>query len=103
MANNPLEIENDNNIERSNGPKVWPANWGLRLKTPASRDYSHLHTTLEDVVMIQHTLKKGIQLFGQAGVEAVLKDSSNYTTGTCWSQNMRMPFPHKTGRERYNT
>lgn len=37
-------------------------------------DYSHNHPELESTVMTQHTMKKGIKLFGEAGVEAVLKE-----------------------------
>jgi hypothetical protein len=38
------------------------------------RDYSHLHVILEVTVMTQHNIKKGLQVFGEAGVEAVLKE-----------------------------
>ena len=37
-------------------------------------DYSHVHITLEDAVMKQYSMKKGIQEFGEARVEAVLKE-----------------------------
>jgi hypothetical protein len=30
------------------------------------RDYSHLHTTLKSAVMTQHSMKKGLKLFGEA-------------------------------------
>jgi hypothetical protein len=43
------------------------------LQTRHPRDYSHLHVTLESTVMTQHSMKKGIKLFGEAGIEAVLK------------------------------
>jgi Reverse transcriptase (RNA-dependent DNA polymerase) len=43
---------------------------GLRPRKP--RDYSHLHTTLEHTVMTQYSVKKGLKVFGEAGVEAVL-------------------------------
>jgi hypothetical protein len=46
--------------------------YNLRPSRP--RDYSHLHTTMEDIVMTQHTLKKGIKAFGEAGIDAVLKE-----------------------------
>jgi glutamate synthase domain-containing protein 1 len=32
-----------------------------------------MHTTLEHIVMTQHSVKKGLQKFGEAGVNAVLK------------------------------
>jgi hypothetical protein len=45
---------------------------GLRPRRP--RDYSHLHTVLEHTVMTQHSLKRGLKEFGDAGVDAVLKE-----------------------------
>ena len=33
-----------------------------------------MHTTLENTVMTQHKIKKGIKLFGDAGIDAVLKE-----------------------------
>jgi hypothetical protein len=44
----------------------------LRPRRP--RDYSHLHTTLESIAMTQHSMKKGIKIFGDAGVDAVVKE-----------------------------
>jgi hypothetical protein len=44
----------------------------LRARRP--RDYSHLHATVESTVMTQHFMKQGIKLFGDAGIEAVLKE-----------------------------
>jgi hypothetical protein len=44
--------------------------YDLRPRKP--RDYSHLHTTLEHTVMTQYSVKKGLKVFGEAGVEAVL-------------------------------
>ena len=38
------------------------------------RDYSQMHRTLENTVMTQHNMKKGIKLFGDAGIDAVLKE-----------------------------
>ena len=45
-----------------------------RQCTQPPRDYSHAHIILEDAVMTQYSMKKGIQEFGEAGVEAVLKE-----------------------------
>jgi hypothetical protein len=55
------------------------AKYGLRqseydLRPRRPRDYSHLHATLEGITMTQHSMKKGIKLFGQAGVDAVSKE-----------------------------
>jgi hypothetical protein len=46
--------------------------YGLRPRRP--RDHSHLHTIIGETVMTQHSLKRGIKVFGNAGVEAVLKE-----------------------------
>ena len=45
---------------------------GLRPRKP--RDYGHLHTTLEHTVMTQYSVKKGLKIFGEAGVDAVLSE-----------------------------
>jgi Reverse transcriptase (RNA-dependent DNA polymerase) len=44
----------------------------LRPRKP--RDYGHLHTTLEHTVMTQYSVRKGLKIFGEAGVEAVLQE-----------------------------
>ena len=36
------------------------------------RDYSHLYATLESIAMTQHSMKKGLKVFGDAGIEVVL-------------------------------
>jgi hypothetical protein len=46
--------------------------YDLRARKP--RDYGHLHATLEHTVMTQHSMKRGIKEFGEAGVDAVLKE-----------------------------
>ena len=46
--------------------------YALQPRRP--RDYNHLHATLASTVMTQHSMKKGIKLFGEAGVEAVLQE-----------------------------
>jgi hypothetical protein len=64
------ENPHDNYMNRLYGERTGAYN--LRPRRP--RDYSHLHTTMEDIVMTQHTIKKGIKAFGEAGVQAVLKE-----------------------------
>ena len=41
----------------------------MRPRKP--RDYGHMHTTLENIVITQHSVKQGLRLFGEAGVRAV--------------------------------
>jgi hypothetical protein len=45
---------------------------GLRPRRP--RDFSHLHTTLEETVMTQFNMHRGIKEFGDEGINAVLKE-----------------------------
>jgi Reverse transcriptase (RNA-dependent DNA polymerase) len=65
---NEEEIENDMNIRY--GPRT--ENYDLRPRRP--RDYGHLHATLESTTMTQYSMKKGIQMFGKKGTDAVLKE-----------------------------
>ena len=46
--------------------------YNLRPRKP--RDYGHLHAVLESTMLTQYSMKKGIQMFGNAGVDAVLKE-----------------------------
>jgi hypothetical protein len=46
--------------------------YDLRPRRP--RDYEHLHSTLEEIAMTQYSVNTGLQIFGQDGVEAVLKE-----------------------------
>jgi Reverse transcriptase (RNA-dependent DNA polymerase) len=50
----------------------------LRERRP--RDYSHLHTVLESTVMTQYNMHKGLKVFGDAGVTAVLKELNQLHT-----------------------
>jgi hypothetical protein len=45
-----------------------------RLRPRRPRDYKHVHTQLENIVMTQHSIKKGLKIFGEAGAEAVTSD-----------------------------
>jgi hypothetical protein len=44
----------------------------LRARRP--RDYSHIHKVLESTVMTQYSMKKGIKVFGESGVNAVVEE-----------------------------
>ncbi len=46
--------------------------YNFRARKP--RDYSHLHALLESIVMTQHSFRKGLRIFGEAGIDAVLKE-----------------------------
>jgi hypothetical protein len=45
---------------------------GLRPRRP--RDYKHVHTQLESTVMTQHSIKKGLKIFGEDGAVAVISE-----------------------------
>jgi hypothetical protein len=85
--NNQLELHEENNnqpnhqveayqpnIEQEMNEAYGPRNNDYNLRPRRPRDYSHLHTVLEGTVMTQHNMKKGIKLFAQDGVDAVLKE-----------------------------
>jgi hypothetical protein len=44
------------------------------LQPRRPRDYGHLHTTLEGTAMAQHSMKKGLKVFGAKGSTGVLKE-----------------------------
>jgi len=44
----------------------------LRPRKP--RDYGHIHTTLEHTCMTQHSVNKGLKVFGESGSEAVVAE-----------------------------
>jgi len=54
----------------------WYGNWkaAYNLRWCNQREYSHLHTILESTMMTQYNMKKVIQMFGDAGVEAIHKE-----------------------------
>jgi hypothetical protein len=70
--NQPNEQRNnlDRDMDQRYGERLAPYN--LRARKP--RDYGHIHATLEHTVMTQHSMKRGIKEFGEAGVNAVLKE-----------------------------
>jgi hypothetical protein len=66
--------ENEANIDaetdQRHGAKTAPYNdWARK-----PRDYSHMHAMLEETVMTQHSMKQGLKEFGDADVDAVLKE-----------------------------
>jgi hypothetical protein len=62
------DIEHDMNVKYGAQTSVY------HLQAWQLQDYSHLHTTLKSTVMTQHNMEKGIKVFGNAGVDAVLKE-----------------------------
>jgi hypothetical protein len=77
-------VANDDNVETPGVETVNPdveeemdTQYGERtsdhqLHPRRPRDYSHMHTQLENIMMTQYSIKKGLQVFGEAGAEAVI-------------------------------
>ena len=65
-----IEIDVDAQMDAAYGPRT--GKHDLRARKP--RDYSHMHVTLESIAMTQHSVRKGLKLFGKAGVVAVMKE-----------------------------
>jgi hypothetical protein len=47
------------------------------------QDYSHLHTTLEHIVMTQHSVRKGLKLFGKDGENAIISEMQQFHDMDC--------------------
>jgi len=65
-VNEGVELE----MDRRYGPRN--STYDLRPRRP--RDYSHLFTTISHNVLTQYNFKKGIEIFGQEGVAAVVSE-----------------------------
>ncbi len=65
-----VELDVDAQTEAKYGPRT--GKYDLRARKP--RDYGHMHVTLEAIAMTQHSVQKGLKLFGEAGVVAVTEE-----------------------------
>ena len=68
--NDEVEIDVGAQMDAQYGPRT--GKYDLRARKP--RDYGHLHITLESIAMTQHSVRKGLKIFGEAGVIAVTKE-----------------------------
>jgi hypothetical protein len=74
------EIAGVRNVEEEMDNRYGPRlhSYGLRPRQP--RNYSHLmtetdhETVMEDIILKQYSMKKGIKLYGKPGIEAVLSE-----------------------------
>jgi len=85
---NDDESINDNDADEAEGTddndaedieQMMNDNYGVRMSTHnlrprKPRDYGHLHTILEHTVMTQYSVNKGLKIFGESGVEAILQE-----------------------------
>ena len=69
-SDDEVEIDVDAQMDAIYGPRT--GKYDLRARKP--RDYGHMHVTLESIAMTQHSVRKGLKLFGEAGVVAVMKE-----------------------------
>ena len=80
MPNDGLIVEEDENENQQNIlEQEMDERYGSRtsthdLRPRRPRDYGHLHTVLEHTAFTQHSVKKGLKLFGKAGEQAILKE-----------------------------
>eukprot|EP00978_Attheya_sp_CCMP212_P032460 scaffold126826_cov58-Attheya_sp.AAC.1 len=74
VKNDPHEIEENDLQEESMDAKYGARSGIYDLRTRHPRDYSHMHATLEGKVMTQHSMKKGLKLYGEEGVNSVLDE-----------------------------
>ncbi|KAI2500335.1 Reverse transcriptase (RNA-dependent DNA polymerase) [Fragilaria crotonensis] len=64
----------EHTIEEQMDEAYGPRNSEYNLRPRKPRDYGHIHTILESTAMTQHSVKKGLRLFGDKGVDAVMKE-----------------------------
>jgi Reverse transcriptase (RNA-dependent DNA polymerase) len=76
------EDEETNNIDEEMDEKYGPRTQQYDLRPRKPRDYGHMHATidgnfnatLDSIAMTQHGMRKGLQIFGKAGEDAVTKE-----------------------------
>jgi len=67
-------LTKEDNVEDTMNERYGERSGTYNLRARKPRDYGHLHATLEHIVMTQHSIKRGLKEFGDAGVDAVLKE-----------------------------
>jgi hypothetical protein len=67
------ETEHDD-LRRRMNLKYGERKHGHELRPRRPRDYDHIHAQLKNVVMAQHSIKKGLKIFGEAGADAVVSE-----------------------------
>jgi hypothetical protein len=73
--NNDDDDNNDDSDDEQKMNKLYgPRTSAYDLRPRRPHDYGHLHTTLDGIMMTQHSLKQGLKLYGDDAVKAVLKE-----------------------------
>ena len=76
-----LETRNDNQqMEQEMEDKYGKHNDRYNLRDRKPRSYEHLHTTISHANYSQYPLKKGLEMFGKKGEEAVQKEMEQLNT-----------------------
>jgi hypothetical protein len=68
----PASLGKSTNMGQEMVTKYGPRSEQHNLRSRKPRGYSYLHIMLESIVMAQHSVKKGLQIFGDYGVQAVM-------------------------------
>ena len=80
MVDVEVQTENeDSTTDEDNIQTQMDKRYGRRtsqynLRARKHQDYGHLHCTLESIAMTQHSITKGLKLFGDAGVNAIMNE-----------------------------
>jgi hypothetical protein len=85
MKNNVYDYKDNTELKEGNHGEEMNARYGVRdskydLRPRRMRDYSHLHTKLEHTCMTKYSLKKGLEKFGDAGINAVEEELKQLDT-----------------------
>jgi hypothetical protein len=85
----------EENDEEENDEEDFVANkapkHGHNLRPKAPRDYRHVHKTVKNIVMTQHSVKKGLKLYGEAGAEAVVSKIDAATKSITLNDQLESP------------
>ena len=69
-----VETLEDDAVAAAMDKKYGPRTGRYELRTRKPQDYSHRYPDLEHTALTQYNVKKGLQIFGEAGAEAVVKE-----------------------------
>lgn len=74
IENPEIPPENVEDVAAAMDERYGPRTGAYALRTRKERNYGHLHTVIDSFVMTQYSMKKGLQMFGNDGVDAVLAE-----------------------------
>jgi hypothetical protein len=68
------DSDEDSDIEGTMDERYGKRDHGREMRPRRPRNYDHMHAQLEEVMMTQHSIKKGLKVFGEAGADAVVSE-----------------------------